>query len=878
MLQLKGWGQSFIILLLILLIISPAIAISNSPQSLTKPKAFFGFEPGTNRKMFSYASLMGYLMKLDQESDMMHIQQVGQSELGRPMYIVFISSAENIRRLEDLREINRRLALDANIPDNERQRLIENGRAFVLVTLSMHSNEVGPSQAAPLMAYNLLANVEPDMHEHLENTVLMLMPSHNPDGHDMMVEHYNKYLGTPYEGSTLPGVYHRYVGHNINRDFITLHMSENRAVADLYNLHWHPHVLVDKHQMGMTGVRYFVPPNHDPIAENIDPTLWHWSWVFGSAIARDMTAKGLEGIAQQYLFDNYWPGSTETSLWKNTISLLTEAASARLATPVTVELGELSVSGKGLAEYKKSINMPAPWMGGEWGLEEIVKYEVESMYPLIRTASRHKNDILVSRNDLVRREVQRGLTQAPFFYVLPAEQHDKGELYALLRLMDRHGVLVYRLNAATTIDRKSFAKGDYVIPMGQPFRPFIKEVMERQQFPVRHYAPGGDMIEPYDITSWSLPLHRGVTSYEINTVQPQLAGIISRLSVNEMQMERLPDSRNFLVFTVNHNESFRAAFQALARGIDVFRSNTEVTIEQHSFPKGSFLVRVTARNRDIVTQILAGLHTTPLALNDRPDGFEQMRLPRIALVETWLHDMDAGWARFLFDTYGIPFTVLRPSDLKTAQLQQRFDVLIFSDSSRDNLMTGVNRRGSEQFFPFYPPGYAVGMEKEGWQNVLGFIENGGTVLSWGRSVDLFTGVMEPKEPQASFRFPVNNVSRQFAERGLSIPGSFLQLQLVPNHPLTLGMPKFTGVFHRTNPILETEIPAFGMSRRVIGHFPEGEVLLSGFIQEENLLHRSPAMVWMQRGKGNVVLYSFLPNFRGSTQASKKLIFNALLLP
>ncbi|HAK00333.1 MAG TPA: hypothetical protein DCM62_09930 [Bacteroidales bacterium] len=240
--------------------------------------------------------------------------------------------------------------------------------------------------------------------------------------------------------------------------------------------------------------------------------------------------------------------------------------------------------------------------------------------------------------------------------------------------------------------------------------------------------------------------------------------------------------------------------------------------------------------------------------------------------------MDAGWARFLFDTYGIPFTVLRPSDLKTAQLQQRFDVLIFSDSSRDNLMTGVNRRGSEQFFPFYPSGYAEGMEKEGWQNVLGFIENGGTVLSWGRSVDLFTGVMEPKEPLASFRFPVNNVSRQFAERGLSIPGSFLQLQLVPNHPLTLGMPKFTGVFHRTNPILETEIPAFGMSRRVIGHFPEGEVLLSGFIQEENLLHRSPAMVWMQRGKGNVVLYSFLPNFRGSTQASKKLIFNALLLP
>lgn len=871
------WKMILLSVLLVLLF-QPFLAVGQGRSGLTSPVTYFGFEPGTNRKMFSYAALMGYLMRLEQESDMMQIKQIGQSEFGRPMYIVFISSPENINRLGELQEINRKLALDANLPENEREELLKSGRAFVMTNLSIHSNEVGPSQAAPLMAYNLVAEVEPDMHKYLENVVFMMIPSANPDGHDMMVEHYNKYLGTPYEGSTLPGVYHRYIGHNINRDFVNLNMSENRAIADIYNLHWHPHVMVDKHQMGMSGVRYFVPPNHDPIAQNIDPTLWNWSWVFGSAMARDMTARGLKGVSQQYLFDNYWPGSTETSLWKNTISLLTEAASARLATPVFIELGELGVSGKGLAEYQKSINMPAPWMGGEWGLEEIVEYEIASIFSVIRTASRQKIEILRGRNDLVRREVERGTTQAPFFYVLPANQHDKGELYGLLRLLARHGVEIYRLNANTTVNRNAFTSGDYVIPMAQPFRPFIKEVMEKQHYPVRHFTTDGEMIEPYDITSWSLPLHRGVESFEINTSKPELYEQISKVKVDELQVARLAEVGNFLIFTVNKNESFKAAFQSLARGIEVFRSTSDVTLNSGFFPKGSFLIRVTTRNRESVNNILKGLHTAPVSLSEKPSGFQQLRLPRIALVETWLHDMDAGWTRFMLDTYGIPFTVLRPSEMKGVNLQQRFDILIFADTRTDHLMYGASRRADERVFPFYPAGYAIGMEKEGWQNVLGFIFNGGTVLSWGRSVELFTGVMEPPSPQQPFRFPVDNISRNLMNRGLRIPGTFLKMQLIPNHPLTFGMPQITGVFHNDSPVLETQIPAFGMNRRVIGSFPEGEILLSGFGENLELIHRAPAMVWLQRGNGNVVLYSFLPNFRGGTPVSHKLIFNAILLP
>jgi hypothetical protein len=594
-------------------------------------------------------------------------------------------------------------------------------------------------------------------------------------------------------------------------------------------------------------------------------------------MSRDMTAKGLTGISQQYIFDNYWPGSTETSLWKNVISLLTEAASVQLATPVFIEPNELQVGGKGLSDYKKSINMPIPWPGGWWRLGDIVEYEVESTYSLIRTASRQKNEILTSRNDLVRKEVERGRNQAPFFYIMPAQQHDTGEFYRMLQLLHRHGVEVFMLNEDATVDGRAFKKGDYVLPLSQPYRPFIKEVMESQQFPVRRYSPGGEMIRPYDITSWSLPLHRGITSFEINKNQPQLQGLISKLKPENLAPIKTKGEGDFMVFSSNLNESFSAAFKALAQDIEVFRCSEPISNDQNVFAAGSFMVKVTNRNRQVMQEIKNDLLVSPTYLTNQPNGFKKITLPRIALVETWLHDMDSGWARYLFDTYGVPYTVVRPAEVAGINLQQRFDVIVFPDMGKDQLMIGTAQRGDEYFIPFYPPEYVKGMGKEGWQNVLGFIQNGGKVISWARSVDLFVGNMEPKAPLENFRFPINNVAQNMSRQGLNISGSLLRINLLKDHPLTFGMPESIGVFHRSNPVLQTSIPTFDMDRRVIGHFPEAEILMSGFAEKIELIERAPAMVWLKKGKGQVVLYSFAPNFRGSTPVANKLIFNALLL-
>ncbi len=858
---------------------SPSYAANTlNTNEITPPKNFFGYKPGADRNLFSYSELIEYLYLLESESQKIKMYHTGESPMGNPMYITFISSPENIKNLEKLREINRELALNPSLKKESREKMIEDGKGFIMATMSMHSTEVGPSQATPVIAYELINSRYDEVKNYLNDVVLMIIPSHNPDGMDMIVEHYKKYLGTEYEGSSMPGVYHKYVGHNNNRDFVSLTQKDTRVIADIYNLEWHPHVLVEKHQMGATGVRYFVPPSHDPIAINIDEGIWNWTWVFGSNMSKHMTGMGLAGVTQNYLFDDYWPGSTQTSSWKNIISMLTEAASVRMATPVYIEKSEISVWGKGLSEHKKSIRMPLPWEGGWWRLGDIVRYEVESIFSMVKTGSLFRSDILNYRNDLCIKEVNKGFNEAPFFYIILQKQHDPGELINLLKLMERHGVNVFKINEDVVVMGKKYYEGDFIIPLSQPYRPFIKEVMEKQRFPVRRYTPGGEMIRPYDITSWSLPLHRGITSHEINQPQEWLYEKIEIISSASLPEALDVEENAFVVFNANYNASYKAVFKSLAEGIQVYRIEEKTTVNDIDIPAGSFFLERTTRNSNKVNSVLSTLNFKPKLSEVKPSvSYREIKMPRIGLTETNFHDMDAGWLRYLFDTYEIPYSVINPGKFKNTNLTNNFDVIIFPDNNKHVLMQGRIQRGDNIIIPFYHPDYSEGLEKPGWQNVLSFIENGGTVLSWGRSIDLFTGIMEPENGQA-FNFPVNNVSSSLTSRGFSCPGSLLKIHLNTEHPLSYGMPDKLGVFHRDNVVLTTSLPAFNMDRRIIGHFPEKEnILMSGFAKKESLLENRPAIVWMSKGSGQVVLMSFVPNFRGSTPNAYKLIFNTLFL-
>lgn len=867
-------GKLMLGLLLLLSII--LLPFKGWPQQIESPTSYYGFTPGDDYKLMDYKQLMDYLILLEKQSDRIYLEEIGTSALGQPMYVLAVSSAENIARLDELKEMNRVLALETGLTEAEKQHIFTEGKVFVAAAMSMHSNEVGPAQSVPLIAYDLATTQETDKLRWLDETVLMIIPSHNPDGQNMVAEHYRKYLGTKYEKTSLPGVYHKYVGHNINRDFITLTQPENRAVSRLTSHHWFPQVLVERHQMGAGGVRYFVPPPTDPIAENIDASIWNWIGIFGARMMQRMTADNLQGVTQRYLFDMYWPGPTETSLWKNVISMLTEAANAFHATPVFVEHQEIQVYGKGLSEYKKSINMPDPWPGGWWHLRDIVNYEISALWGMLDAAAIHRKEILQHRAQLTEKMVKTGREMAPYYYILPHKQHDRSALNRLVSLMHEHGVKTYQLAENTLIENRMFTEGDVVIPLAQPFRAFIKEVMETQDFPLRHYSPGGEMMRPYDITSWSLPLHMGVESIEINN---PISGLEDKLTA----LTQIPaiDPKTYtdawaLIFPATNNESYKAAFRALASGAKAERVSTEMKTPAFEVQKGDFLII----NHKLPQSFWEGLMEPPKALSEKANiPTEPLKMPEIGLVETYFHDMDAGWTRYIFDQYHIPYRVIRPAELKNG-VPKGIETLIFPSVDKNILLKGQRERGDELYIFNYPSAYTKAMGKEGLQKIMSWVNEGGKIISWEQSAGLFEGLLQADNEDGSkesFRLPYRDIADDLNKNGLSIPGALLNVDFLADHPLTLGMPQSTGVMSRGRPVFATSIPNFDMDRRIIGSFPEKDILASGYAQKEELLARKAAMIWIKKGDGQLVLFAFNPQFRSNTHGTYKLLFNALLL-
>jgi hypothetical protein len=416
--------------------------------------------------------------------------------------------------------------------------------------------------------------------------------------------------------------------------------------------------------------------------------------------------------------------------------------------------------------------------------------------------------------------------------------------------------------------------------------------MEVQEFPARHYTPGGEMIQPYDITSWSLPLHMGVKSWEVNKRYPALE---STLEESETPYDRRTGTGRgtLAVFPVDNNESFKAAFRAVESGLTVERLAADAEVAGRKMGKGSFVITSDKEGKKWNT-LLDELKVEPVYTEQKPGSAQPQSVPRIALVETNFHDMDAGWTRYVLDTYHIPFTVVKPGEFPKTDFASKFDVVVFPSTPKSILMSGKYGSEGSYYVTSYPPEYTKGIGKEGMKKLMAFVDQGGLVISWGESTKLFEGTLaiskEPEkgkkkdddkteeEAKEEFQLPFQDVSDQMGKAGFYCPGSLVKINLKKDHPLTLGMPGSIGVFYRGQPAFRTSVPNFDMDRRVIGVTPEKGIRISGYVAKEELLGNKPLMVWMKKGKGQFVLFGFNPNFRASTHATYKLLFNSILLP
>src|SRR5215207_2358294 len=372
---------------LVALVIVPA---ATAQSTLPTPASILGFEPGADRRLPSWKQIVDYFTALDKSSPRVSVRTLGKTTLGRPFIVAFISDPATLANLPKYQRIQRAL-LDprqrANAATNAtRDALIAEGKNVILITSSIHSTEVG-GFLTPLVIADRLARADsPEARSILANTIVMLVPSQNPDGVDIVGDWYRSTLGTPAEGTSPPELYHKYTGHDNNRDWYAFTQPETRYTVDSLYTPWNPQIVNDIHQQGANAGRIFLPPYMDPVEPNIDPILTAGTNSLGSAMSWRMISDGFTGVATNASYDQ-WSPARQYSLNHRGVRILTETASARLASPMDLPFDKLG-PGRGYDARETTWNYPVLWPGGKWGIGDIVKYQTAASWAMLVEAAR----------------------------------------------------------------------------------------------------------------------------------------------------------------------------------------------------------------------------------------------------------------------------------------------------------------------------------------------------------------------------------------------------------------------------------------------------------------------------------------------------------
>jgi hypothetical protein len=828
----------------------------SSAAEVPSPESVLGFKVGEDRKLADWNQIVDYFHRLDAASDRVSVDEVGKTTEGRPFLVVTITSEANQARLEEIRRANLRLADPRALGPDEADRLVREGRTIVALNHGIHSTEVGAYQTPLETAYWLASSQDPEVREILDRTVVLLLPSQNPDGAQTVVEWYRRSLGTPWEGEDVPFLYHHYVGHDDNRDWYMFTQQESRlSVRFLYD-RWRPQIVHDLHQMGRKSARIFLPPYTDPWEPNVDPALVAAVNGLGTYMAARLVAEGKKGVVVNALFDAWTPARSYPHTHGG-VRILSELASARMATPVEVPFVDLE-PGRGFDVRTPSWNFPAPWPGGTWRLRDIVDYELSATRALLEHAARNREYWLRMSYDADLRASTRTDLYA---FVLPAGQKDPLAAARLLEVLQLGAVEVHQASAPFTAEGRSFAAGSRVILMKQPFSGFAKQLLERQRYPDLRLFPGGPPVRPYDVTAHTLPLLLGV---EAVAVAAPFAADLAPVGDTAVLPGRIEGRGR--AYALGHKNGDLVALGRLLRArVPVQWAAEAFGDGGRRFLPGALLVPGAARAK--LEPLVRELGIVAHGVDALPKTL-RLRRPRVGLYQSWVACMDEGWTRYVFEKeVGVDYVSLHDADLRRGALRTRFDAILLPDQSAAQIRDG------------HPPGslpeeYTGGLGKDGARRLVEFVKEGGTLVALD-SASLFA-IDELDLPVRNALAVPRPVARGEAKEdeavpALFCPGAILRTEIVGDSPLAHGLEPETPIWFESSPAFETS------AGTVVLRYPDGPPLLSGWLLGETRLFGKAALVDVPLGRGRVVLFGFRPQYRAQSWATYIALLNAIYL-
>ncbi len=540
---------------------------------MPKPESLLGFRPGADSRLATWHEVVSYFEKVDHSSDRVKVRVLGETTEGRPFLAAFISSPETIKNLDRYRALQARLSDPRIIPESDdRRRAVDESKTVVVITCSIHSNETASTLMAMELLHELASRDDPRTLEILERTILILIPSVNPDGVDQVARWYERSKGHPWEGSGLPTLYHKYAGHDTNRDWFMLNLKETRLVTRLLYKEWFPTLLYDVHQMGSRGARIFVPPFYDPINPNLDPRLNQGIFMIGAHMASALSDAGRRGVLTNAMYDNWWEGGNRTTPQRhNIVAVLTESASVRLATPIFLEPDDLKANARGFTSHQPAVNFVDPWPGGWWRLRDIIDDQLICARSLLTLAARYRDHFQSNLLALAADSIKKGAESPPYAWVVPIDQRDPGTAARMVDILHDTGVEVHEALEPFKADGVEFPRGTWIMPAAQPYRAHLKDMMERQVYPNRLTA-GGKAETPYDVAGWTLPLQMGVRVVEVSSSFQAKTETLDKIEALEGGIDKKAGSRNAELLhdrKITTNDDFLVRNALVAAGVKV---------------------------------------------------------------------------------------------------------------------------------------------------------------------------------------------------------------------------------------------------------------------------------------------------------------------
>lgn len=823
-------------------------------ESISDLPAWFGKTPGADRTLIAWDDMRSWFSEVEQVSGRLAIRDLGQGELGSEMDLLIVSSENTIRDLEKVitqRAALSRLELLAD-PANHAGTLAGN-KPVVLITAGIHADEVGGVQLMPELVSRLTLSTDPAIADLLDRVIILIVPTLNPDGMNLVHDWYEKTLGTSAEGSDPPGLYHPYAGHDNNRDWYTHALSETRNTIDGVHRPWRPHIVLDLHQMGEDAPRYVVPPYIDPIEPHLHPLINALSSEIGTGIATAQRRAGHNGTSSGVMFDCYSP-TRAYQHYHGGVRILAEAASASIATPTDIHLDQVKVR-RGFDPNLPSVHNPVPWNGGIWRLRDIMDYHLTTIFAVLDHAATHGDQWIQDQWQMLADEV---CAEHPVTYVIAPlrQQIDPPATLALIDIMRRGDIAV----EITEAGANSIPVGSFLIRSRQPFGSYARALLDLTPYPVPRPDEGGSRpATPYDVTSHCLPLHMGVEVKRLDH-NPDISSrplADADLVVFDPPSASDIDRSRWLAIDARSHLAISVVIRALQNGAEVRRLLQPHLEAGRVLAAGTWLVA-----DDHVYATMSDAHQHGIRtwlVNPIPFGTPTQTLPRIGLHMPWMGSaIDAGWTQLAMKQLGIPFDTLHDNDIRAGNLEN-YDIILIPHLKGKDLLNGNST-------PNYPARYCGGLDAEAISRLGQYLEAGGHLVA----IDGAASALIPR-----LEVPVNLPLQSLAPGSFSCPGSILRVVPDPSHLVTLGMDE-------SCPVMFTSSTAFAPGPegrpQSPATFATNTLLLSGWIQGEEHLYGTSAIIESAVGEGLFTAFGFRPVFRTQMLATFPMLTNALMRP